>query len=525
MRTIRSSRAVMVGAVFAFGPIRAQDKGKTMPEELPADMTGVFFELRVGDLTAVIGDHHDHGSGKSGYTAVRHLSHKAFPYSCFRPRYAGLLHTRGNRKVDVLKISDREVVITPKGGKCGHWERFILTEPHYVDYEYNFYPTREVTWVTWCCYMNNLKDPGIYVLQDRKWVRHYSPVHSIDASLAPNTMAELPQFAKVPDSRYPSGYASFADTFAPIRFDADRSFYLGRFHDLAFMWMFSRGDDVLPFMSPTGGGGKNNPAWDARYWLRDCVPGRKVSLKMRQLLKPMVSRDDCIDEYLRWKQMLDGGELDALRYPLWDVRGPKAKTFYLEKPWDRPFEVQVFKTQLEPDSRGTVALLDPVGREVAREELDVNGDEHRTIRVPPDKQHGVYRLCIDADERSSWNIVTDLYRESIALDGPVKLHRRVSGRRFYFRVLEGTGKFEIRAEGGQGSLAVWSPTGEQTGSHALPTRRTVSCDASAKTGDGGLWSFSFTSDADVTVQLDSDAVTPALAAYPAGFTAMAEEGR
>jgi len=488
---------------------------KIMPERLPDKMEGVYYELRVGDLTAVIGDHHDHGSGLPGYTAVRHLSHRAFPYSCFRPRYAGLLHTRGSAKVDVIKISDREVVIVPKGAKCGHWERFILTEPHYVDYEYNFYPTQKEHWITWCCYMNALRDPGIYVMQNRQWVRHYSSVHSIAASLAPSSMKELPKFQKVANSRYPSGYRSFADTFAPIRFDADRAFYFGHFHDLAFIWMFSRGDDILPFMSPTGGGGKNNPAWDARYWLRDCESGQKVSLKMRVALKPFVSNDDCAEEYVKWKQMLDDAQFDKLRYPLWDVRGPKRRVFYLDKPSDRPFEVQVFKTQLEPNSEGTATILDPDNRERARASLTADGDEHHYFQLAPDGEQGRYQLVIDADGRSCWNVVTDLYREALAADRPITLHSRVSGRRFYFQALSRS--LRARVQGRSGTFSIWSPEGDRVSSVKLSDGTSTTCEANVKAGSADkLWSLSFVSNGDVTIAFEGDGSPAAFSAYPAG---------
>ena len=514
-------QVLLLTATTALETTMAANETRIVPEKLPDKMEGVYYELKVGDLTAVIGDHYDHGSGLPGYTAVRHLSHNAFPYSCFRPRYAGLLHTRGSRKVDVIKVSDREVIITPRGSKRGHWERFILTEPHYVDYEYNFYATQRVHWIGWCCYMNTLRDPGIYVMQNREWVRHYSSVHSIDASLAPRSMKELPKFKKVPNSRYPSGYPSFADTFAPIRFNADRSFYFGHFHDMAFIWMFSRGDDILPFMSPTGGGSKNNPAWDARYWLRDCEPGKKVSLKMRVALKPFVSNDDCAEEYVKWKHMLDDGELDKLRYPLWDVRGPKQKVFYLDKPWDRPFEVQVFKTQLQPSSRGTVTLLDPDGRESARADLRADGDEHRHIQVAPDGKHGIYRLVIDADVKSCWNVVTDLYREALAADRPVTLHRRVSGRRFYFHVQEGTRSFRARVQGQNGTFSIWSPEGDCASSVKLSGGTATACKANVEEGSSGkLWSLSFMSDSDVTLVLEGDGAPCAFSAYPAGLVSL-----
>ena len=61
-----------------------------------------------------------------------------------------------------------------------------------------------------------------------------------------------------------------------------------------------RGDDFIPYMSPTGGGGPECPAWDFRYWLRDLTPGEKVFVRIRLCYKPWISGDDVLDEYATW---------------------------------------------------------------------------------------------------------------------------------------------------------------------------------------------------------------------------------
>ena len=51
----------------------------------------------------------------------------------------------------------------------------------------------------------------------------------------------------------------------------DGAVIVGRIDHMVFIYMAerARGRDFIPYMSPTGGGGPECPAWDFRYWLRD----------------------------------------------------------------------------------------------------------------------------------------------------------------------------------------------------------------------------------------------------------------
>jgi hypothetical protein len=73
------------------------------------------------------------------------------------------------------------------------------------------------------------------------------------------------------------------------------------------------GHDLLPYMSPTGGGyskefDRTNPAWDYRYWLRDLTPGQEVVIRTRVVYKPWAGAQDVLQEYDRWHRELSADQ-------------------------------------------------------------------------------------------------------------------------------------------------------------------------------------------------------------------------
>jgi len=69
------------------------------------------------------------------------------------------------------------------------------------------------------------------------------------------------------------------------------------------------GHDLIPYMSPTGGGyseefQRANPAWDYRFWLRGLTPGQQVVIRSRLVYKPFVSNEDVLAEYDKWNKEL-----------------------------------------------------------------------------------------------------------------------------------------------------------------------------------------------------------------------------
>ena len=143
---------------------------------------------------------------------------------------------------------------------------------------------------------------------------HLALWQSLAVPTAPATMDRLPSVKKVDDSRYPHGGAGFHESFCEIRFDPNYALFFGRFDDMVLVFMVERrwGHDLIPYMSPTGGGyskefDRSNPAWDYRYWLRDLTPGQEVIIRTRVVYKVWAGHEDVLHEYDSWHKESSAG--------------------------------------------------------------------------------------------------------------------------------------------------------------------------------------------------------------------------
>ena len=272
------------------------------------------YTFQVGDIRVVIGDHYAHGgTDLPSYTGIHHLSHKLRESNVFCPLYAGMIGIR--RQCRIAPVGDHGAVIWVGEGKGKISEEYIVRPPHYVDHTARF--TAGAPTGAWnsTSYMNGPRDPGIHLLgTDGAWVRHYSEKHGHAASVAPATMERLPGVNKVDDSRYPHGGAGFHEGFGEIRFDPNYALFFGRFDEMVLVFMIERrlGRDLLPYMSPTGGGyskefDRSNPAWDYRYWLRELTPGQEVVIRSRVVYKRWAGSEDVLKEYDSWHKELSAG--------------------------------------------------------------------------------------------------------------------------------------------------------------------------------------------------------------------------
>jgi len=272
------------------------------------------YRFEVGDIRVVIGDHYAHGgSDRPSYTGIHHLSHKLREPNVFCPLYAGMIGIR--RQCRIAPIGESGAVIWVGEGKGKISEEFVVRPPHYIDHTARFTARAQTGAWNNTSYMNGPTDPGIYLLTiDGTWVRHYSKQHGHAASVAPATMDRLPSVNKVDDSKYPHGGAGFHEGFSEIRFDPNYALFFGRFDDMVLIFMIERrwGRDLLPYMSPTGGGyseefTRSNPAWDYRYWLRDLTPGQQVIIRTRLVYKLWAGHEDVLHEYDNWHKQASAG--------------------------------------------------------------------------------------------------------------------------------------------------------------------------------------------------------------------------
>ncbi len=262
--------------------------------------------VQVGDLTVTIGDSTDHGAEREGYEGIWSLTHTLRPENVFRPIYAGVIAHR--QPCTVVRVSDSAVEIRREGNAAV--ERFEVVAPHYIDYTVRFTAGGETGHWNTASYMNAPEDPAIYLINSAgEWLRHYDPEHGHAASVLPEGM-EPPVLQTVPDAKYPHGTNSFADALSDLRFDPERALFYGNIDGgMVLIYMFERGHEIIPYMSPSGGGtdpesGRRCPAWDFRYRLEGLTPGDEVILRTRLVYKPFVSREDVLAEYEAWKESL-----------------------------------------------------------------------------------------------------------------------------------------------------------------------------------------------------------------------------
>ncbi|HJN14803.1 MAG TPA: hypothetical protein QGH10_04905 [Armatimonadota bacterium] len=308
--------AVFVLAIVLASSAAGQEAGKTYAEWSRFDPANFdpshAYSFEIGDIRVAIGDHYAHGgSDIPNYTGLHHLSHKLRGSNVFCPLYAGMIGIR--RECNIAPVGDNGAVIWIGEGESKVSEEFIVKPPHYIDHAARF--TASGTTGGWnnTSYMNGPADPGIFLIQaDDTWVRHYSEKHGTAASVAPTTLEALPTVNKVEESRYPHGGSGFHEGFSDIRFDPNYPLFYGRFDDMVLIFMIERrwGHDLLPYMSPSGGGysqefDRQNPAWDYRYWLRNLTPGEEVVIRTRVVYKPWVGGDDVLAEYDNWNSVLD----------------------------------------------------------------------------------------------------------------------------------------------------------------------------------------------------------------------------
>jgi len=265
-------------------------------------------KIKAGDLTVVIGNHMPHAGAPPqprNYEGIHHLSHRLRSANVFRPIYAGMIGVRGT--CDVKPIGKTGAAITAWQGKEQIIETFRVTPPHYIDYTVAFSAKEKNSGWNNTCYMNDVETPELYVRQiDGQWVRHYSKEHGHQASVAPFGMDPLPSVSRVENPDYPHGSNYFWEGFSDLRFDPNYPVVFGRIEKMVLIYMAERrlGSSLIPYMSPTGGGGRKNPAWDFRYWLRGLTASERVTIQIRLCYKPWAGEDDVINEYEAWQQEL-----------------------------------------------------------------------------------------------------------------------------------------------------------------------------------------------------------------------------
>ncbi len=259
------------------------------------------------------GEEHLHG-----YNGVAELRHITQDSSIFVPLYAGfnLEHIFGGdslvqlfeprlHPMELFRKSENEVILyqspTPLS-KVESQTLFRLTDPHYIDVEFNFiihdssFFRHGYAGFFWASYIQTPPDKKMYFIgktsneDNFHWVEAYSPVHGSEST-------HLSILDK--DSIYfePGFNATLASHFSDYRFE--KPYFFGHFHNMALIFMFDQAKGIRFSQSPTGGG-PQSPAWDFQYILSDFKIKTKYSFHSRLVYKPFISRKDVSREYSLW---------------------------------------------------------------------------------------------------------------------------------------------------------------------------------------------------------------------------------
>jgi hypothetical protein len=282
--------------------------------------------LKVGELTAVIGDNGAGGEHRARYNGVWSLQHAKASRSLFVPAYAGLNHEHifnGETEDDpdhffeprhapmsFRQISDSEADLHQPPTPMFHlesWTRFRLSAPHYLDMHYRCMAHQHVFprgWIGlfWASYINAPEDKSMYFLggldgQPPAWTQLCTQRHNDESTVRHRDDRLELEFEN------PTKPALFKN-LSPLRFD--QPWFYGYFEDLVWIVMFDRASGIRLTHSPSGGGANSrfqtsNPAWDFQFLIPNYDVLKPYEFRMRTVLRPRCSREEITQEYTKWK--------------------------------------------------------------------------------------------------------------------------------------------------------------------------------------------------------------------------------
>ena len=275
--------------------------------------------LKHGDLQVTLvgnnkwGDYH-----KPGYNGIAVLRHTKQDSSIFVPFYAGfnLEHIFGGdslvelfeprmHPMSLYQINDSEVLLyqspTPHSS-VESLTHFKIVKPHYIDITFKcvFHSTdffkHDYAGLFWASYIDNPKDKSIYFKgfgkesSEDSWIKAYAVKHG-----SKSTHRGIEDHN---DIYFADNFnATLASHYSDFRFS--RHFYFGKFHNMAFTYLFES-DQIIRFSQSPTGGGVANPAWDFQLLIPSPRVGKIFSFRSRLVYKEFVSAADIDNEFGKW---------------------------------------------------------------------------------------------------------------------------------------------------------------------------------------------------------------------------------
>jgi len=278
--------------------------------------------LKSGDLVAAFVDNRAYGDAhKARYNGISELRHKDQDSTLFVPFYAGfnLEHVWGGDVLDpqfepreypmhLKKLSKYKVSLHQDELPLSHIEStttFTMVPPHYIDVSFTYIIHDDTFFkhgyagLFWASYINAPADKNIYFQGRKKCKEGYHCVKAFSTKhgLKSGHLQDGDTYEMYAEPDFNVTLASHYSEYV-----YKEPYYFGRFHNMAFAYLFSVPEDqILRFAQSPTGGGDANPAWDFYILNPDFETGKKYTFSVRLVYKPFISNEDIRKEYKKWK--------------------------------------------------------------------------------------------------------------------------------------------------------------------------------------------------------------------------------
>ena len=286
--------------------------------------------IRVGDLTAVIGDNEAAGPHRAGYNGIHRLTHRTEAETLLVPSFAGLnfehifdgdqgLHGAGSddqiffeprrAPMTLRRVSEDEAELhqgpTPTFF-LESWTRFKLVAPDAIDFTFRCKPHQHAfrhgyIGLFWASYINAPEDKSIYFRGGNLWQQYCTQAHDLNSTVRHKDDGFEPPFS--PETRN-----TLFKSFSPLRYD--EPFFYGLFRKHLVALMFDRSSGIRFSHSPSGGGvhpalETNNPAWDFQFLIPKYEVLQEYGFRARLIYRERCSREQILRDFQAWRASLD----------------------------------------------------------------------------------------------------------------------------------------------------------------------------------------------------------------------------